>query len=256
MTLATGEGGTNPTMGPGGAEGSYSVSDFGCRGDQYAVSPRPFPVPGYLQMYDDLRKALRVSVDTCELQNGVCWVLRANQLHQRCGQACEGGCPTPGPVRVATPLAGLGTTPGWERGRGVERRATQRSWHGWDTVARVSPQGIALTVAPGCVLPLWQRIYYVGGEQNDFARDKPGMTYQAAVEAARYLARTQGRPRVVSGRLDDGRIVPVVYVQPGGVARAVPRARGPATNVYLMSELDRQQAVAAAQGASVLPYGM
>lgn len=230
----------NPTIGPGGAEGAYSVSDQGCSGDRYAVSPKSYPVPGYLRTYDDLRKALRVSVDTCELQQGVCWVLRAGQLHQRCGQACAGGCPTPGPLN------------GFPNYPDPVRRSVEQSWV---PVAKVSAEGVSLVPQRGCVLPIWQRIFYVGNEQNAFQRDQAGAIYRAAVEAARYLARTQRRPRVVFGK-SGNKVVPVVYVEPGGIVRAVPRDRGWETRADLMSDFEVRQYEALSRGASLMPFGM
>lgn len=244
----------NPSMGPdGSADGSYSVSDEGCPGDQppaYAISPRPYPVPGYLRMYENLRVALRESVDACALQMGPCWVLRADQVHQRCGQACHGGCPTPGPTALASVTGNRFPGPLYPDS---VRREVQANWK---PVMRVDSSGIALTPSPGCVLPIWQRIFYVGDEQNHFARDKPGLVYNAAVEAARYIARTQGKTRVVMGTDTSGRTVPVVYVDPGGIVRAMPRDAGPETVVVPMSEFELRQYMAASRGATLMPFGM
>lgn len=224
----------NPSIGPGGAAGSYSVSDTGCRGDTYALSPKPYAVPGYLREYETLRQALRVSVDDCALQHGQCYVLRAPV--QRCGQRCSRG-----------ECGALGNA-----GAGAVRRAVQSAWQ---PVAHVTPQGVSL-LQEGCVLPLWQRIFHVGGEQNQFVRRAPGMLYQSAVQAAMRIARVQGAPRVVFAASNDRGVIPVVYAHPGGIVRAVPGARGSETRVDTMSDFEVKQYVAASRGASVMPFNM
>lgn len=223
----------NPIVGPGGARGSYSVSDAGCRGDTYALSPKPYPVPGYLHEYDTLRQALRVSVDDCALQWGQCYVLR--NTGPRCGQRCSRG-----------ECGELGAFPD------SVRRSVQSSW---SPVAQVSSQGVAV-IQDGCVLPLWQRIFYVGDEQNRFVRAAPGLLYQAAVQAAMRIASVQGRPRVIFAAKGDRNIVPMVYVHPGGVVRAARRDAGSETRVDTMSELEVKQYIAASSGASVMPFNM
>lgn len=226
--------------------GSYSVSDEGCRGDVYAVSPLTYPVPGYLTEYDSLRKALRVSTNTCALQQGLCWVIKRADTFDRCGQRCgRGECEVTGPYSPG--LAGHETSNPFPD---PVRRAVQAQWV---PIAQVTPEGVA-AVREGCVLPLWRQIYYVGGMQNQFTRQQPGLTYYAAVEAAMLLARQQKKTRVVFGR-SGSRSIPVVYVDPGGIVKPTD-TRGYATQVQRMDEFQMRQALAASQGASIMPFNM
>lgn len=240
MTLQQGD--MNPQMGPGGAAGSYSVSDQGASGDRYLVSPQAYPVPGYLRTYDSLRKALRVGVDACVLQyGGRCYVLKYDKA--RCGgQACNRG-------ECYGELSGYES----EQPVGMPDPVRREVAASWQPVAAVTSEGVAL-VKEGCTLPLFARVWYVGDQNNQFKRTTAGITYAAAVEAARWVARVQGKPRVVGGSSSDGRIIPVVYAHPGGILRPVNRSY--ALQVDPLSTFEVRQAVAASRGASIMPFGM
>jgi hypothetical protein len=235
--------------------GSYSVSDEGCRGDCYLVSPKPYPVPGYLRAFESLRKALKESVNTCELQQGVCWVIKREDTLDRCGQRQDRGeCETIAPYSPG--FAGLGNYSrqpwAYKAFPGAVRRSVEAAWK---PLARVTREGVA-TVKEGCVLPLWRQIFYVGDENNQFERPGDPMLYQAAVNAAMLLARQQRRPKVIFGAAN-GKIIPVVYVEPGGIVRA---GRGYpeslAARVTRMDQFEMQQALAASAGASLMPFNM
>lgn len=267
--------------------GAYSVSDYGCVGDQFAVSPTPYPVPGYLKAFETWRRAVDESIDTCALQQGRCWVIKRSDTLPRCGQRCgRGECLVRGRVSPGFAGAGLGMIAAlgsalapdqdvdsvgtWLQGMrdreffafkrypDAVRRAVAARWSSeisnWSPLAEVSENGVAPVIG-GCVLPIWRRVFYVGDQNNQFTRAGDPMLYRAAVNAAMLLARTQGRPRVIFGARGD-RVVPVVYVHPGGIVRAVPRARGPETVVRQMTPYEVRQQMAASRGASILPFGV
>ena len=242
--------------------GSYSIEDQGCSGDTYAISPQPYPVPGYVRVFEDLRTAYREAVDACELQRGYpCWVLKRSDTLQRCGQRCgKGECANCGPGKCAGGFAGI-NSPGSNGSSysGTVRRSVEAAWkpimqvNGKDTTA----------VLAGCTLPIWQRIFYVADQPNPMFRSSmtaPGKNWMEAVEAAMLLARRQAKPRViVTVRPQNGggsRVVPLVYVDPGGTVRAIPPARGPNTMVEPLSDFEAQQYWAQSSGASILPFAV
>lgn len=240
--------------------GSYSTSDEGCVGDScrdiFAISPAPYPVPGYLRMYDDLRKALQISVDDCALQQGVCWVIARDKTLPRCGQRGDPGeCNVRGPYSPG--MAGLGAwnwRQPWQNAYPDPVRRSVES--GWRAIAKVEPEGVS-TLQEGCTLPLWQRVFYVGGLNNHFTMNATSMTYRAAVQAAMNLSSSQGKPRVVFGRDPKSqRVVPVVYVHPGGIVTSARKRRGLETQVSALDNFEMQQALAVSYGASLLPHGM
>lgn len=251
------------------SNGSYSTSDWGCVGDTIAIVPRIFPLPAYAREYTDWKKALVEATDECELQNGVCWLIKAENQRPRFGQESDGGCPGcrgPGPIGfdgvnidgfVATPE--LGKYPRAMRRsmgpakpfQGEVRRIAERSWR---PVAAVTAQGLAAVLPNGAVLPFWQRIFHVTAP-NRIVRDPSSMTYKAAVAAAQVLSERLGKPLVVNARAG-GRDIPMTYVQPGGIVRAVPRSKGWETDVYSMDPLEVRQAFLASRGGSLMPHGM
>jgi hypothetical protein len=233
--------------------GAYSTSDYGARGDLYAISPATYPVPGYLKYFEDWRKAVNEATDSCKLQQGVCWVLKRDSVLPRCGQRCgRGECENCGPGVCS---GGFGALAG-HAGQGGYPDAVRREVESaWRPVAQVTSKGVA-TIKDGCTLPLWQRIFYVGGQNNEFTMAAPGMTYRAAVAAAMAMARDQRRSRIVFGARD-GQTVPVVYVEPGGIVRAHQGTqRDYFVNVSRMDELEMRQALAASHGASLMPFNM
>lgn len=225
------------------SNGSYSTSDTGCVGDTYAIAPRPFPAPGYLREFEDLRKALQEATDACVLQQGVCWVVKDSQVRPRCGQNAEGGCPDCWAPQA--PSQGLGIF-----GRRVDRVVRR-----WRPVAAVTSEGVAAVAPNGCVLPLWQRRFFNTGADH-FTRQGPLLTYQAAVRAAEVVATREGRPRVVAAQTRSGAVVPVVYVQPGGLVRAAREPRGYETQVDIMTPLEVRQYLMASRGGDLMPLGM
>ena len=239
------------------SNGSYSRSDVGCAGDTIGISPRPYPVPGYLKEYFSWAKALDEATRICELENGVCWMLKPRDIGVRCGQRAGGGCPTcipaPGVVQRHAGMSGL--TPGSTVASGFPDEVRREVQRRWDPVAAVTPQGVAKVLPDGCVLPLWDRIFYVS-PPGGMIHEQDGLLYTAAVRAAQVIAAQSGKPRVVGGRTSKGTTVPVVYVDPGGIVRAIPDQRGTETNVYSMDPLEVRQFFAASRGASLMPWGM
>lgn len=231
------------------SNGSYSTSDSGCRGDVFALAPRIYPVPDYLHTYEDLRTATRVAVDACALQNGApCWIVRKQK--PSCGQPacmeCRGKDPLPTMPAAPNSLA--------EFSQEFRRTAVSNAARSvWQPVAAVTAQGIA-PIAQGCVLPLWQRIFFNTGADH-FTREKGGLTYQAAVAAAMYFAARQKKTRVVCAECPKtGRVIPMVYVDPGGVVRAAPAWDVGPTTVERMDRLEFDQYRAASRGASLMPH--
>ena len=226
------------------ADGSYSTSDYGGRGDIFALVPRVFPVPDYLAEYFDLGKALRVATDTCTLQQGKCWVIRRDRMLPRAGQRCGGGeCGWRGPNSpgLAAELAGL-------------RDGSLARALGGTPVALATARGLAV-VQDGTVLPLWQRVYRNTGA-NHFVVQGPSETYSAAVRAAMMLAdRTQSQ-RLVYRTGVSGEPIPMLYVEPGGLTRSARGPRGDATQVSMMDQFELRQAMAASAGGSLMPHGM
>jgi len=241
------------------SDGSYSTSDWGCVGDTIALSPRPFPVPGFLRMYTSWARALQEATDTCALQRGPCWVLKASQVGVRCGQRAYGDCPTcidPGGASSSS-LDGFGALT-----RDVGPRTTfpdavrREAAASWQPVAVVTPNGVAKVLPDGCVLPLWDRKFDVTPPDR-LVRERAGLTFRAAVAAAQEISQRTQQLRVVNGTVpSSGASVPVVYVQPGGIVRAVPAPRGWATNVYRMSPLEVREAFMLSRGGSLMPNGM
>ena len=242
--------------------GSYSIEDQGARGDTYAVSPQPYPVPGYVKVFEDLRAAYREAVDACELQQGYpCWILKRSDTLQRCGQRCgKGECANCGPDKCSGGFAGV-NSPGASMTSysGTVRRAVAAAWK---PIMQVNGESTTAVMA-GCTLPIWQRIFYVADQPSPMLRESmtaPGKNWVEAVEAAMLLARQQAKPRVIVTvrREKDGssRVVPLVYVDPGGTVRAMPAPRGPNTVVEPLSNFEAQQYWAQASGASLLPFAV
>ena len=232
------------------ADGSYSVSDDGGRGDIYALVPRVYPVPEYLAEYFDLAKTMRVVTSTCALQQGACWVVRRSKTLPRAGQRCgQGECEwrsqnSPGLSGLRGQLAAL-------------RAGTLGAALGGTPLALATVKGLAV-VNEGEVLPLWQRIYR-NSPADIFTVQGPSATYSAAVRAAMVLAdRTQKRRLVyawgIPGR--PGQAIPMVYVHPGGLVRSARKATGSALQVGLMDDFELRQAIAASSGASIMPFNM
>ena len=256
------------------SDGSYSTSDWGCVGDTIGIAPRIFPVPDFVREYTDWAKALVEATDTCELQNGVCWILKAEDQLPRYGQEANGGCPGcrgPGPIGFdgvddfdggsfdALDDFALGKYPrARRRSVGVNRpfpgavaRQVDRTWR---PVAVMTMQGLAKVLPNGAVLPLWQRIFRVTAPDR-LVREGSSMTYKAAVAAAQVISQRLGKPMVVTADREQG-VLPVTYVQPGGIVRSFPKAREWETNVYAMTPLEVRQAFMASRGGSLMPHGM
>lgn len=229
------------------AEGSYSTSDDGGRGDIYALVPKTYPVPQYLAEYFDLAKALRVVTSTCALQQGKCWVVRRSATLPRGGQRCGSGeCDWRS--RNSPGLAGLA-------GELEELRAgTLGGRLGGAPIALATSKGLAV-VYGGTVLPLWQRIYQ-NSPADHFVVQGPSATYSAAVRAAMVLADRTRREQLVYAWGKGGKPLPMVYVHPGGLVRSARAARGNETQVEKMDEFELRQAIAASSGASIMPFNM
>lgn len=227
------------------ADGSYSTSDDGGRGDIFAVAPRIYPVPEYLSEYFGLAQALRVATDTCTLQQGKCWVIRRSSMLPRNGQRCgRGECNWKGPNSpgLASELAAL--------------REGRLSGLGGVPVALATSRGMAVVEGPA-VLPLWQRVYH-NTDATYFGVQGPSQTYSAAVRAAMMLADQTKKMRLVFRFGEGGRPIPMVYVHPGGLVRSVPKASDGenATQVHQMDNFELRQAIAASAGGSIMPFGM
>jgi hypothetical protein len=218
------------------SDGSYSTSDWGCVGDTIGIAPRIYPAPRYLKEYLDWQQALVEASDTCALQNGVCWVVKPSQQAMRYGQENNGGCPGcqgPGPTGMSG-LRGLGDA---------------------SPIAVVSPNGTTLLPTPGFPVPtIWQRNPRIE-PPNRIVMAPAGRLYRGAVYAAQYISRKLGKPQVINA-VRNGRIIPITYVEPGGVVRTTPLARGWETTARYMDPFEVQQAYAASRGASLLPWGM
>jgi len=238
------------------SDGSYSTSDWGCAGDTIAISPRPFPVPGFLKKYTSWAKALQEATETCALQMGPCWVLKSSGV--RCGQRAGGGCPT-----CLGPDAGA--LEGLSRRLGPNKPwpdAVRREVEGdWQPVAVVTEQGLARVLPDGCVLPLWDHRFVVTPPDR-LVRERAGLTYRAAVAAAQVLSTRTKQMRVVLGEvptrhpLASDKVIPVVYVDPGGIVRAATGDRGWETTVSMMDPLEVRQAFMLSRGGSLMPHGM
>lgn len=234
------------------SSGSYSTSDWGCRGDVIGIAPRLYDAPLYLKQYIGWSQALQEETDTCVLQNGVCWILKPEQLAPRFGQEADGGCPGcrgPGP----TGFAGITqTTQGMRMQQGVPRRADVRAWK---PTAVVTPQGVA-AIRQGAVLPLWQRIYKVAPPER-LVYAPAGLDYKSAVYGAQVLSTRLGKPMVV-GAEKNGRTIPMIYVEPGGSVRGMNGERTPVkgweTDTYQMDPYELRQAFAASRGGSIMPW--
>jgi hypothetical protein len=235
------------------SDGSYSTSDVGCRGDIFAVAPRMFPVPDYLRVYDDLRIAMREAVDACTLQQGACWVIRRDSVGPSCGQPSCGPCHAKkaAPPPPQDPAGGLA-----EFTREFRRTMVSNAARSvWKPVAVATPQGVA-AVAQGCVLPFWQRIFF-NTAADHFTTSPPSATYRAAVQAAMTLAAQQRKTRVVCAQCPKtGKVVQLVYVDPGGLVRAARSWDVGPTVVQRMDRLELEQAFAAGRGASLMPFNM
>lgn len=234
------------------SNGSYSTSDTGCRGDVIGIAPRMFPVPDYVVEYEGWQRALQEEVDTCVLQNGVCWILKPSQLAPRYGQEADGGCPGcrgPGPRGFAGVTM---TTQGQRMQQGRPMRTAVRAWQ---PSALVTPEGIA-AIKNGAVLPLWQRIWKVAPPAR-LVYAPAGRDYKAAVLAAQYLSTQTGQPQVVGGE-KNGRTIPVLYVEPGGIVRGANGELAPVhgweTDSYAMDAFEVRQAWAASRGGSIMPW--
>lgn len=220
------------------SDGSYSTSDVGCRGDVIGIAPRIYPAPNFLKEYLDWQQALVEASDTCALQNGVCWVLTPDQQSMRYGQENNGGCPGcqgPGPTGMSG-LRGLGEAP--------------------VPVAVVSSAGT--TFLPGFPVPtLWQKSPRIE-PPNRIVMARAGRLYNGAVYAAQYISRKLGRPQVINA-VHNGRVIPMTYVDPGGLVRTARLnsfPRGWETNAARMDPFEVRAAEAASRGASILPWGM
>lgn len=231
------------------SDGSYTLFDEGCRGDVFAILPRDYAAPAWLVEYFDLATALREATKTCALQQGTCWVVRARDTLQRCGQRCgRGECEGRPPWSPG--LAGAGIAGGMTQG-GVVRREAAASW---EPVASVSPEGVAV-VKSGCVLPLWQRIFQ-NTQADNFLVQGVSETYQAAVRSAMWLADHEKSRRLVYGWGRTGKPVPMVYVDPGGLVRSVQTWDVGPVQVDRIDRFELAQSLAASRGASIMPFNM
>lgn len=227
------------------ADGSYSTTDDGGRGDIFALVPRVYPVPHYLAEYFDLAKALRVVTSTCALQQGKCWVVKRSAMLPRGGQRCgQGECRwrSPNSPGLASELAEL-------------RAGTLAERLGGQPMALATARGLAV-VNEGTVLPLWQRIYR-NSPADHFIMQGPSETYSAAVRAAMVIADRTRKERLVYAWGEGGKPIPMVYVHPGGLVRSARKnSPGIATQVDPMDDFELRQAIAASSGASIMPFNM
>jgi hypothetical protein len=252
------------------SDGSYSTSDWGCVGDTIGIAPRIYPVPDYVKEYTDWRAALVEADDTCALQNGVCWILKAEDQLPRYGQESDGGCPGcrgPGPIGFDGLFGELGDLGNGDLGKyprnrrrsmgprkpyqGAVRMLAERTWR---PVAVMTTQGLGKVMPDGSVLPFWQQIFHVTAP-NRVVHQPSSMTYKAAVAAAQVLSQRLGKPLVVNAT-HRGREIPMTYVDPGGIVRTDPRVKGWETGVYSMDPLEVRQAFLASRGGSLMPHGM
>jgi len=189
--------------------------------------------------------------------------LKAEDQAPRFGQEAAGGCPGcrgPGPIGFdgledfdlgkypRSRRRSMGPSRPWP---GAVMRQVQRNWR---PVGIATLQGFAKVTPDGAVLPLWQRIFRVVPPER-LVREPAGLDYRAAVRAAQVISTRLGRPCMV-GADRNGAVIPVTYVQPGGIVRTYPCARGWETNVYSMDPLEVRQAFLASRGGSLMPHGM
>jgi hypothetical protein len=131
----------------------------------------------------------------------------------------------------------------------------------WRPVAVVTSQGVGKVLPDGCVLPLWDRKFNVTPPDR-LVRERAGLTFRAAVAAAQEISQRTQQLRVVNGEVPSrhplrrDKVIPVTYVEPGGIVRAVPEVKGWETNVYRMDPLEVREAFMLSRGGSLMPHGM
>jgi hypothetical protein len=235
---------------------SFSPMDYGARGDQrpYQIVRPTYPAPAFLERFSYLEQALRECQTLCVNKGTPFRLVRwgARIPCRACGAKIGGGSVPSYVVRRSGGLSGCGCN----RSRGPRLTGYPDA----EVVADVKPGGQTAIYAPN------GRAMLVGAPNYVLATNplrgaiypsQPPMRYLEAVETAQRLASRVGQNVYLCSRMgckgNGSGLVPVVYVQPGGVVRATPLNGGPANVVTPVSQQHFRELVMRSQGGSYLP---
>lgn len=251
------------------AQADFSIDDYGKADDgPYQIVMPSYPAPKWLNRYVDLGKALRECKTLCTLQGRPFGVVRWG----REGSGANGGVPCRAcqkqtrdpsfPRRVARPcrtcnggLSGLGDLSGC----GCDGLSCC-------PIAEFKPDGQQIVYGPSGAQLVGKPNYVVS--HTPFPRFyKPEVYPQRYLEAVRtgqYLATHSGKrvficsgfgAKCATGR--DGKVtgVPVVYVEPGGLAKRYPGNPTGTVMVNAVSPAYFRELVEESRGGSFLGQG-
>lgn len=235
------------------ADSMFSIDDYGKNQDgPYQIVQPSYPAPRFLERYVSLGKALRECQTLCALEGRPYRVVRWG----REGAGARGGVPCAPCARKTR--ARISRFP--RRGRGCA--GCLDGFPGAQPIAEFQPGGRRI-VYDGCGVP------HIVGKPNYIVSHTPfPRVYRREVYAQRYLqavgtahllaAQTGRRVYLCSGfnadcTTDGGRLVPVVYVEPGGLTKADPNIPTGQVGVTPVSPAYFRELVAQSRGATYLP---
>lgn len=237
-------------------QADFSIDDYGREGDQrpYQIVYPAYDAPKFLEQYVDLGKALRMCKTLCHLKGRPYRVVR----WERTGSGAR-----PGGVPCA-PCAGRPMSRFPSRVNGTRTCGLSGlEAAGMKSIAEFHPDGRVLVFDKcGKAQVMGRPNYYVSA--NPFPRElRPQQLpqqYTEAVKTAQLLADRRGvRTYVCSGFGADCKktkqLVPVVYVQPGGLVRRFDNKPTGTTGVTPINESYFRELVAESRGATFLGQG-
>lgn len=219
------------------AYSQFSTSDYGRVGDQrpYQIVRPAYPAPMFLQRYNDLTKALQECNTLCALEGKPFRVVRWGRV----GSGARGGVP-------CRACAAPNTTNRFPI-----------------LVAEFRPNGECIVFGPGgCPRTVGGADYVVSASPAIAAAYTPApmkLQYSQAVQAAQLLTERTGKRAYVCTDFNCGRsgslFVPVVYVDPGGLAKLFNDTPTGTATVNTVNADHFKELVIRSQGGTLLGQG-
>lgn len=239
------------------AASNFSIDDYGRDEGVYQVVVPSYPAPRFLKQYNYLAQALRECETLCRLEGKPFRAVRWGREGAGAagGVPCKACCPRPPGSRFpSTPLrySNCGCLDGFPNLK---------------SIAEFWPDGRRLVfTGRGCcsrrVVGAPNYIVAHTPFVRTYVPEHKRLRYTQGMAALQYLANHSGkRSYLCSGLLNDCKSLdpklwtPVVYVDPGGIAKRYGSPRSNEVGAHKMNAAEYREYVAMSEGRSTLPVG-